>query len=346
MWVVLVLSIVMVLGMAVNGVCKELVFGMTARDATPPYARAMIYGAEKKAKELGVKVVVKDSANDVLKQLEQMDSFLVMGVDGLLFEGTIDTAAVIPGIKKFNERKIPIMALDNSPEGGRVDLWISFDIVESSKKAAEVFLKGIKEKHGGKIPTGVVIEITGALGDAFTNECTQGFHSVIDKYKQLTVVQGEGKWDNMVSFERTSDLLMRHKEKVVGIYVHTPDIMAPGVVRAIEQAGLKPSNYSIAGICMGPEGRDLIKAGKIYAIVGQPALEAGELSVQYLYDLLKKKPIPKIGDTIVKKGALWSPAKVIKNPRCEGAFMVLNAPVVPFDAKPDDPRLWENILTK
>ncbi len=343
---VMVSMLLIVLVMAGNATCKELVFGMTARDATPPYARAMIYGAEKKAKELGIKIVVKDSANDVLKQLEQMDSFLVMGVDGLLFEGTIDTTAVIPGIKKFNERKIPIMALDNSPEGGRVDLWISFDIVESSKKAAEIFLRGIKEKNGGKIPKGIVIEITGALGDAFTNECAAGFHSIIDKYKELTVVQGEGKWDNMVSFERTSDLLMRHKDKVVGIYVHTPDIMAPGVVRAIEQAGLNPSNYSISGICMGPEGRDLIKAGKVYAIVAQPALEAGELSVQYLHDLLKKKPIPKIGDTVTKKGALWSPAKVIKNPRCEGAFMVLNAPAVPFDAKPDDPRLWENILTK
>lgn len=329
-----------------KAICKQLTFGMTTRDATPPYARAMIYGAERKAKELGVKIVVKDSANDVLKQLDQMDSFLVMGVDGFIFEGTIDTAAVIPGIKKFNERNIPIMAMDNCPEGGHVDLWISFDIVESSKKAAEYFLKGIKENHGGKIPEGVVIEITGALGDAFTNECTEGFHSVIDKYQQLTVVQGEGKWNNIDSFERTSDLLMRHKGKVVGIYVQTPDIMAPGVVRAIEQAGYDPARYSITGICMGPEGRDLIKAGKVHAIVGQPALIAGELSVQYLYDLLQGREIPKIGDTVVKEGTLWSPAKVLPNPRCEGAFMMLNAPVVPFDAKPDDPRLWENILTK
>jgi len=191
-----------------------------------------------------------------------------------------------------------------------------------------------------------VIEITGALGDAFTNECTQGFHTVVDQYKQLTVVQGEGKWDNIPSFERTSELLMRHKGKVVGIYVHTPDIMAPGVVRAIEQAGLDPAQFSITGICMGPEGRDLIKAGKVYAIVGQPALVAGELSVQYLYDLLNGKPIPKIGETVTKEGALWSPAKVLKNPRCEGAFMMLNAPIIPFDAKPDDARLWENILTK
>jgi ribose transport system substrate-binding protein len=323
---------------------KELVFGMTVRDATPPYAQAMIYGAEKTAKALGARVVVIDSQNDVLKQLDQMDSFLSMNVDGLIFGGTIDTAAVIPGIKKFNEKKIPIMALDNAPEGGFVDLWLSFDITESSKQAAEVFIDGIRKKHG-KVPEGVVIEITGALGDAFTNECAAGFHSVVDQYKQLTVVQGEGKWDNINSFERTSDLLMRHRGKVVGIYVHTPDIMAPGVVQAIEQAGLNPADYSITGICMGPEGRDLIKEGKAYAIIGQPALESAELAVQYLVDMAGGKSIPKIGDTVKKAGALWSPAQVLKNPRCDGAFMKLQGPLVPFKVKPDDPRLWENVLT-
>ena len=130
---------------------EQLVFGMTVRTATPPYARAMILGAEEKAKELGVEIVVTDSNDDVLAQLDQIDNFITMGVDGFIFGGTIDTAAVIPGIEKLNENNIPIMALDNCPEGGRVELWISFDIVQSSKKAAEAFVKVIEEKHGKKL---------------------------------------------------------------------------------------------------------------------------------------------------------------------------------------------------
>ncbi|MHC2994644.1 MAG: sugar ABC transporter substrate-binding protein [Candidatus Atribacteria bacterium] len=322
---------------------KQLTFGMTVRTATPPYARAMILGAEEKAKELGVKIIIVDSHDDVLKQLEQIDNFIAMGVDGFVFGGTIDTAAVIPGIKKLNEHNIPIMALDNCPEGGRVELWISFDIVQSSKKAAEVFVKVLEDKHE-KVPKGVVIEITGALGDAFTNECYEGFHAIIDKYNQLTIVQGEGKWNNIDSFERTSDLLMRYGDEVVGIYIHTPDIMGPGVIAAVEQAGYDPKKFAMAGICMGPEGVDLIKKGKISAIVGQPALASGELAVQYLYDLCHGKDIPKIGDTVVEEGALWSPAVILENPRCEGAFMRLQGPLVPLELSPDDPRLWENKL--
>ncbi|MBW1712159.1 MAG: sugar ABC transporter substrate-binding protein [Deltaproteobacteria bacterium] len=346
------LIVVCILSLSIAGLvsqapAKDLVFGWTGRDMTPPYARAMEFGAERKAKELGIKLLVKDSQNDILKQLSHLDSFLVMGVDGLVFEGTIDTRAVIPGIKKFNDKKIPIVALDNSPEGGFVNYWISFDIAEASKKAGEYFIKGIKDRNKGQVPQGVVIEITGALGDAFTNECTSGLHSVLDQYKQLEVVQGEGKWNNIDSFKRASDLLTRHRGKVVGIYVHTPDIMGPGVVQAVEKAGLDPAQFSISGICMGPEGRDLIKEGKIYTIVGQPALAAAELGVQYLHDIIKgKKDMPQEGDTITVKDALWSPAKVIKNPRCDGLMVRLNAPAVPFEAKPDDPRLWENILTK
>ncbi len=333
----------------ISGHCqaKVLVFGMTGRDMTPPYARAIEAGAEKKAHELGVKLISKDSQNDILKQLSHMDSFLVMGIDGLVFEGTIDTRSIIKGIEKFNKAGIPIVALDNCPEGGKVAYWVSFDIVDASRKAGESLIRGIKEKNGGDVPEGIILEITGSLGDGFANDCTEGLHSVLKQYKQLKVVQGEGKWNNIDSFKRTTDLLTRYKKDVVGIYVHTPDIMGQGVVQAVERAGLNPIDYSISGICMGPEGRELIKEGKIYSIVQQPAMAAAELGVQLLYDLVTgKKGMPKAGQVITVENAHWSPAKIIDNPRADGLMMKLNAPIVPFDAKPEDPRLWENILTK
>ena len=93
---------------------------------------------------------------------------------------------------------------------------------------------------------------------------------------------------------------------------------------------------------MGPEGRDLIKSGEFHAIVAQPCMAMGELAVQYLYDINKGKPTPKIGDTIIEEGKLWSPAPVIKNWHADGAFVNLYGPLVPYEIKPDDPRLWEN----
>ncbi|WP_024333290.1 sugar ABC transporter substrate-binding protein [Desulfotignum balticum] len=341
------IAVLLTLSLVGSVQAKALVFGMTGRDMTPPYARAIEAGAEKKAHELGVKLLLKDSQNDILKQLSHIDSFIVMGVDAVLFEGTIDTRAIVRGIEKLNKKGIPIVALDNSPEGGKVAYWVSFDIEDASRKAAESFIGGIKAKHEGKIPEGVVLEITGALGDGFANDCTKGFDSVLNKYPGLTVVQGEGKWNNIDSFKRTSDLLTRYKGQIIGIYVHTPDIMGQGVVQAIETAGLNPADYSISGICMGPEGRELIKEGKIYSIVQQPAMASAEIGVQLLYDIVTgKTDLPKKGEILNVPNAHWSPAPIVDNPRCNGLMIKLNAPVVPQEVKADDPRLWENILTK
>ena len=45
------------------------------------------------------------------------------------------------------------------------------------------------------------------------------------------------------------------------------------------------------------------------------------------------------------RSTLWSPAEVIKNPWAEeGAFVVLQGPLVPQEVGADDPRLWENML--
>lgn len=325
---------------------KQLNFGMVIKEPGAPFVQAFVKGAEGKAQELGAKVDIKDGQADSMKIMEIMDTFITQKVDGFIMAGAVDLKAIVPGIKKLNEAGIPVIALDTSPEGGKVDYFISFDIEQSSKKAGEAFIQGIKDRNGGVVPSGVVIEITGALEDMFTQSCSKGLHAVTDQYPQLKVVQGEGNWNDVDSHERTSDLLTRYGKEVLGVYVQTPDIMGPGAVSAIEAAGLNPKDYGICGICIGPEGLDLINQGKALAIVEQPAYDSAQMAVQYLYDIKNGKPTPKIGETITKDGAIWSPAKVVKNPWAEeGAFIILQGPLVPTEVKADDQRLWENKLS-
>ncbi len=147
-----------------------------------------------------------------LKIMELMDTFIVQEVDGFIMAGAVDLKAIVPGVKKLNEANIPVMAVDTSPEGGKVDMFISFDIEKSSAKAAEAFIEGIKERNQGEVPEGVVIEITGSLKDMFAMACSKGLSSVIKNYPQFKIVQGEDHWNNDDSFERTSDLLTRYGE--------------------------------------------------------------------------------------------------------------------------------------
>jgi ribose transport system substrate-binding protein len=325
---------------------KQLVFGMACRDASAPFSRAIIYAAKKKAEELGVRLIVTDSKDDVLKELEQIDNFIAMGVDGYINNSASDTTAIIPGIKACNKAGIPVTAVDSCPEGGKIRFWFMNDNITASRRATEVLIDELKKRHGGKVPKGVVIEIAGALGDCFSQDIGKGFHDVIDKYPQLKCVMGEGKWDNQVTFERVSDLLVRWGDEVVAIYVYTPDVMGTGAVNAVESADYDPKKFVMTGVCMGPEGLALIKEGKYLAITAQPCLTMGRLAVQYLYDIVKGNPVPKIGDVVTEEGGISFPAKVVKNPHADGAFVQLKGPLVPIEVSADDPRLWENQVDK
>jgi ribose transport system substrate-binding protein len=121
--------------------------------------------------------------------------------------------------------------------------------------------------------------------------------------------------------------------------------MCSGTVAAVESEGRDPNDYFISGICIGSEGLELLRQGKLYAVVEQPALSSATFAVQYLDDLYHKRAIPQIGDTLEVAGELWSPAHITENEYAdEGATMILQGPMIPQQVAIDDPRLWENIL--
>jgi len=321
------------------------VIGMVVKYASSEYIQAFIMGAKDTCAELGYELIVTDAEADTIKILNAIDNYIVQGIDGFILGGAVDLAALVPGIEALNAEGIPIMALDTCPEGGHVDMFLTFDLIDSSKKAAAQMIEGIKEANGGQVPEGVIIEITGSLVDMFTTECHEGFMQVMNEYPQLKVVQGEGHWNNDDSYNRTSDLFTAHGDKVVGVYVQTPDIMGAGAVAAIENAGLNPADYFISGICIGKEGLDLIKQGKIYCAIEQPALDSAILAVRYLDKMFKGEALPAVGDTIEEEGALWSPAYVLDNEFADsGLTVILQGPMVPMDTEVDNPLLWENRL--
>ena len=324
---------------------KKQLIGMLVKDATAEYIQAFMIGAQNYCDEHNIEIKIIDGGYDTMKFLDGINQYIMQGIDGFIIAAVEDPVAIIPGIEQLNELGIPVMALDGCPSGGRVEMFITFDLADSSRRATEKMIEGIKSAHGGTVPPGVIIEITGALVDMFAQECMKGFRQALEPYPQLTIASGEGKWFNEDAFSRTADLLTRYGDEVLGIYCQTPDIMGSGTVAAVESVGRDPKDYFICGICLGSEGIELVREGKLYSVVEQPALSSAIFAVQFLDDLYNGRPIPKVGDTVEEEGAIWSPAHIIDNEFAdEGATMILQGPMVPQDFSVDDPRLWENIL--
>lgn len=331
-------------GSASNG-GKQLKYVMCVKDPTAPYQQAFRAGATDEAKKLGVDLQIRNGEADSLKIMDIMDNAIVQQANGFIMAGATDQKAIVPGVERLNQAGIPIMALDTSPEGGKVDYYISFDITGASKSAAEAFVQGIKDRNGGKVPTGVVIYIQAPPQDMFTQACNEGALPVLKQYPQLKLAIYDGQWNNETTNQRVTDAMTRYGDQVVGVYVITPDIMATGAVEAIRSAGKDPKDYGICGICIGPEGLQLLQEGSALQIAEQPAYASAVLAVDYLTKMNKGEAVPKIGETVTETGAIWSPASVVKSPWADGAYVILASPLVPRDAAVDDQRLWENQLS-
>ncbi len=327
---------------------EKKVIGMIVRDVEVPFEQALINGVKKGCLEFGYELDAQDGKGDTLQILDHIDTFIMKEIDGFIMAGATDQKGIVPGIEKLNKAGIPVMALDSCPEGGRIEMFITFNNVTMSEKATKIFIEGIKKRNNGVVPEGVVISISGDLMDMVTALMTQGFRNVISQYPQITVAEGEGKWNNDDSYQRTAELLTRYGDEVLGVYVHAPDIMGQGAIRAIETAGLDPRDYGVSGIHIGPEFMDYIREGKALACVAFAGYDYGYLAVKYLDQIFNNHPLPKIGDVITEEGALWSPARIfdLKDsvPDAEGLYMEVNGPVVPDEVDPDDPRLWENMI--
>ncbi len=324
----------------------KIKIGMCVQDLGVAYSQAFAIGAQQACDERGWDLTVIDIQGDAIKTLDTIDNFVSMGIDGFIFSGCEDKDAITPGIEKLNGLGIPIMALDTSPTGGKIDYFITFDLVKASEKAAQTMIDGLKAKNGGEVPTGTVIEVWGALVDTFAKDCDEGFKNIVSQYPQLTIVEGEGKWENDTAYTVTANMLTRVGSDVVAVYCHTPDCQGAGVISAIENAGLNPADLFVSGICIGTEGIELIKQGKLYCAVEQPALDSAIMAIE-LFDKIfqgKTAELPKDGDTLTQEGALWSPAVVKPNDDCEGLQIVMAGPLCPQEVGPDDPGLYENRL--
>src|SRR3954452_6371673 len=77
-------------------------------------------GAEKKAKELGAKLVIFNANNDPAAQNNAIETYLAQKVDGLVVVA-IDTNGIMPAVEAAGKAGIPVAAVDAIlPKGPQV----------------------------------------------------------------------------------------------------------------------------------------------------------------------------------------------------------------------------------
>ncbi|MEN2892177.1 substrate-binding domain-containing protein [Mannheimia haemolytica] len=195
-------AVMLSLSVAATASAKETI-ALAVSTLDNPFFVSLKDGAQKKADELGYKLVVLDSQNDPAKELSNVEDLTVRGAKVLLINPT-DSEAVGNAVAIANRNKIPVITLDRGAAKGEVVSHIASDNVAGGKMAGDFIAQ--KLGSGAK-----VIQLEGIAGTSAARERGEGFKQAIFAQNDemalgaLRAVSSAKKEVVIVGFDGTDD---------------------------------------------------------------------------------------------------------------------------------------------
>lgn len=273
------LASALMLSLAVSGttLAKETI-ALAVSTLDNPFFVTLKDGAQKKADELGYKLVVLDSQNDPAKELANVEDLTVRGVKVLLINPT-DSEAVVNAVKMANRNKIPVITLDRGAVAGDVVSHIASDNVAGGKMAGDFIAQ--KLGSGAK-----VIQLEGIAGTSAARERGEGFKQAIDAHKFDVLASQPADFDRTKGLNVMENLLAS-KGDVKAVFAQN-DEMALGALRAIKAAN---KDVLVVGFDGTDDGVKAVETGKMAATIAQQPDLIGALGVVTADKLLKGEKV-------------------------------------------------------
>jgi len=300
----------------------EVVKEVEAEDTsiTVGYAAPALYGGQKMIEdafaqalnEKGWAILTTNADADPQKQNDDIDYLLSLGVDAIVTVPE-DSAGICTAVAKATAAGVPFFTIDRSVAGCAINMTVESDNFLAGQQAGQKMIDMLTEVYGK--PEGKVLEITGNLGQNVGQQRRDGFHDVVDKYPDVTVIQKVGDWDAAKGQQIAIDVLTSDPD-LRGIYVHSDNVYVPGTLAALQQVrGSVPlrgeeGHMIVTSVDCGPTALEGIWKGTHDGCGGQPVSDFPVVS--YYMDKVFKGEAIEEGE-YVQEGAIWSPAKVAKD---------------------------------
>ena len=262
------LTSAVLLGLAVTGSASaQDTIALAVSTLDNPFFVTLKDGAQKKADELGYKLVVLDSQNDPAKELANVEDLTVRGAKVLLINPT-DSEAVGNAVAIANRNHIPVITLDRGAAKGKVVSHIASDNIAGGKMAGDFIAQKLGD--GAK-----VIQLEGIAGTSAARERGEGFKQAITAHK-FNVLASQP-----ADFDRTKGLNVTEN-------FDQNDEMALGALRAIKASNKKAL---VVGFDGTDDGVKAVKGGKMAATIAQQPDLIGSLGVVTADKILKGEKV-------------------------------------------------------
>jgi inositol transport system substrate-binding protein len=264
---------------------KDIVIGLSMSDDTQ-FLTNVRKAAEKRASELGVKLIPNSGQNQVEKQLNDMEAFITMKVDVIIFN-PLDRDAMGEVVDKVKEAGIPLVMVNTFTSNENYDVYVGSPEEDAGKIQGEWIRKNLGE-------SGNLVIMYGQMGHSGQLGRYEGLKSsLLDPCPEWKVIaEKTGEWKRELGQAMMEDWLLTYPGQI-NVVASQNDEMAMGALAALEASG-KEGTISVLGIDASPDAIELVKEGKLALTVFQDSFTQGSTAVDVAIGLLEGKEYPKV----------------------------------------------------
>ena len=181
-------------------------------------------------KKAGLKTLpVANAANDAGKQITDFHNLISEGAQGILLVAR-DSDAIVPALNFAESKKVPVVAIDMGPAGGKAAMVVRADNIRMGADACALTGKAL----GGK---GVVLSLMGDQATLNGRDRTSGFANCMKKdFPDIKVIEQPTYWqaEKATAIAQT---IVTSTPDLGAIYMQSDAVMLPGVLNVLKSAG-------------------------------------------------------------------------------------------------------------
>lgn len=226
-----------------------------------------------------VALTVFDGRYDALVQQEQFETMITDGFKSIVFV-PIDIEAGAAPVEAATKAGIPVVGSNTRVNSDKLTAYVGSDDVQAGYMEA----KSVLDKIGCK---GNVVIIEGPIGQSAEIQRGEGNDKALAECPEVKVLERQtANWSRAEAQSLMENWLTSHPGEIAGV-IGQNDEMALGAIEAIKAAGMKPTDFAIAGIDGVTDALNAVKAGEMASI-----LQDGAAQAQGALDLAIAQVIP------------------------------------------------------
>lgn len=259
---------------------KTITIGVSLMNLSSEFIVMINAAIEKKAKELGVNLLISDAQRSPERQVQQVESFIAQKVDAIILN-PCEVEASSPAVAKALAAGIPIINVNSETK-----LAPTAFIGSRDEESARIAMQYIANRLNGQ--AGVVM-MHGFLGQAAQIKREAGAKEILAKQPGLKMLADQtAEWDRAKALALMENWIQSLGPKINAVFAQN-DEMGLGALIALENARMKDKVIVVSVDGIG-DALEAVKKGRLDATVFQDAIGQGGAAVETAVKIVRKQP--------------------------------------------------------